>query len=345
MAGILDLLANSLQQGSAAPGTGPVPLSQPAQPQDLQQNVDLSNMGRRLTNSQQVNGPFKTHGVVGDILGHLMDMVLVGSGLNPEYSPRVHAAKEADALGDFQNDPQGAVTRLAKIDPVQAMQLQQNTIINQARQAQIKNDTIKNQLELAMAPGKILEQNTKSLTGLQGLAMTANDNNAPTIASRISKLIAQYGLQDFAPTDMSAAGLKAWGEAGIDPGTQLTLAQKATEQAAQLAQGDRRINIEQQNADTNKANVGSEIGNRGVMAGIANRNADTNARNADTNASLAPLKKANIDSQIAARAAKIRPNPDVPPYDPAKYSGHSVPDKAGRGTWVSNGKAWTLNPK
>lgn len=244
--------------------------------------------------SKHVNGPFKTHGVVGDILGHVMDAVLVGAGLHPEYTQRAQAAKQADAINGYQNDPTGALMKLTATAGAPAATAFQtgvdadvtahNAETNRQAQLAITAATADLAKKKAIATSHVQQANLAgTLTGLDPKD-PATIAKAKFISDQIQKARNGYGDTEPVPTDV--AGLQDFANSSITPEQRLVAGNTKNYRDAVIAEQHARAGIAQQNADTSAS-----------RAGISSRNADIHA------ASVANTNRHNLvtEGQGAAR--------------------------------------------
>ena len=68
-------------------------------------------------------GPFSMGQTGGNILGLIGDALLVQSGNQKQYDPRLQQARAAEALASYTDDPMDAIRRLNEIDPAAAAEL------------------------------------------------------------------------------------------------------------------------------------------------------------------------------------------------------------------------------
>lgn len=226
-----------------------------------------------------VNGPFKLHGVAGDILGHVMDAVLVSAGLKAEYGPRVQAAKEADAINGFQNDPTGALQRLTAVSGtapatafgagVDADVAAHNTAALQPAIEAEKLATAKTQAQQAqLVQAKTVQIARQQAANIAG-TVKGDPAKAKAAAIQINKLLAQYGQDPIGDTPEEMSKLAA---ESISPEATMKAQNLQTHQdaqdaasAARAAAAQAMVGIHQQVADngTVRANAAAAKSARG----------------------------------------------------------------------------------
>lgn len=210
-----------------------------------------------------VNGPFKTHGVIGDILGHVMDAVLSSAGLKPEYGPRVQAAKEADAINGYQNDPTGALMRLTSVAgtaPATAFQhgadedVKAHNDYQVAQQkAAIEAINAKNTQNAALDKAHAVQANLAA----QLFGMDPKDPKAIALAAQIAPQIKAMRdkYNDDTPVPDDVEGLQQLGNSAITPYQRTTsnnlseyhdALEKEASARTQIQQG--RLSVAQQTA-------------------------------------------------------------------------------------------------
>lgn len=220
--------------------------------------------------AQHVNGPFKTHGIIGDILGHVMDAALVSAGLKPEYTERSMAAKQADAINGYQNDPTGALMRLAATSGVPAATaFQTGADADVAAHNKVATDQadllIKaNQAKLAQAAAVIKAHQQQANMASPLLGMDPKDPKAIALAKQTAVQInasrANYGEPPL--DDDSPEGLQLYAKQSISP---------------------EKVQTAQNTKDYHDALIQHDA----AMTGIAAQNAGTSSRRADIAASQA----------------------------------------------------------
>lgn len=263
-------------------------------------NVQSPQLQAPASFTSQVKGPFGSHGVLGNVLGILGDIVLSGAGLPPQYLPKLQMAHQADAMAknDFANDPQGTLARLTSvIGAPQAQQIYDEQSLNAQRQQQVK-------LAQAKLPFEIADQKQKVYNYARSVAATATDKNYPQVYNQVSRLLSNVGGtpdEIGLPTSYDPEAIKSVQMGGMTGAEQNTagyhdsrLKQIDQQHAEQSRHNLTTEGVAQQNANSTAANVASEIKYRPVTAGAA-------ATNAAANTSRAADTTRNTDSLIQQR--------------------------------------------
>lgn len=243
--------------------------------------------------THHVNGPFKTHGVAGDILGHVMDAVLVGAGLKPEYGPRSMAAKQEDALlTGGAGSPQSLAAFGAVAGPEAAQKYQSDLLTQGKTVADANAAADKAKSDQLIADAKVQAARDTAMKASYGMAGTlssakpgnaSDEAKAKIISNQIKALNATRGLPtDDVPSDV--AGLQLYAARGETPANEAT-AQSTKEYHQGLLDHDAA------QVEISKANLGlraQEVANSG------GRDAASAARD-----------RADID-RIAAETDKVK---------------------------------------
>lgn len=258
----------------------------PLAPSTVPVDDNLSNVGRVASRAQLVNGPLGTHGVVGDILGHLMDMALVQSGLKPEYSTRLQAAKDSDVLDGYDADPIAAINRVRAIDPARGDQMLNDLYSNIYKQQLAKTSAAAQAKDVAELPGVQSDAKTKVFGSIANLVNSPGAvKNWAAVRTYADKTLRANGLDTLADTLPSdPSGAKDWALGSVSVDKQADNA-RADLLAGNTVRHDKVIEgIEGMNAQTSRGQLG-----------VAQQNANTNAQGkAD--------QSRNIDSEIGYRA-------------------------------------------
>jgi hypothetical protein len=314
-----------------APAPTAAPVQQQAPPPPPQPNPDAAavqqlqaappaNLGvpdvPKKTNLQQVTGPFGSHGLLGSILGHVGDALLVNAGLAPEYQPKIQAAKEADAIADFASNPSAAMTRLAAVAGAdKAARFRDDWLLGSQRILQ----TAKTQADLDQAhqlnPLVVAEAGQKAKAGIYSLAATLPDNadraTIKAVYGKVSGALAGLNLKNDLPdvdnmSDADAAqAMKLWAKQGVDVKDQINEARQAAKDASEVKHNGVMEKIAQQNANSTSANVASEVQYRPVTAGASATSAGAAALNADTNRQLLGPKIANLNASVQNKLDEV----------------------------------------
>lgn len=301
----------------------PAPVDQGPDPSDPHQYRDA------------VNGPFKTHGVAGDILGHLMDMVLVSGGLKPEYSNRVQAAKQADAIHGYQNDPTGSLERLASVAGVPeatAFQTGVDSDVNshneqalRSAKAQIDAVTARNTQNLALNKAHTYQAN------LAGTLIGSDPKDPKTIQK--AKLVAaairadREKYNDDTPVPDDPEGLLELANSAVTPYQHIQSQNLQDYRDSQAAEAHARTQIQQGRLSIADRNASSEASLRDYKMNHPTGQASDPEYRA---ARLAHMQNAvRLQNQKLGSSPKLEDTKkigDVPYY---KYGGgwHTVPPK------------------
>lgn len=114
---------------------GPMPAAQaPAAPADVTM-PDVTVTGTPFSNKYHEglirSGPFSVGQTGGNVLGLLGDALLVGSGHDAIYQPRLQRARESEALIDFADDPMRAISQMSQVNPDKAQKLYNDYVSSQ----------------------------------------------------------------------------------------------------------------------------------------------------------------------------------------------------------------------
>lgn len=313
----------------------------------------------------QVRGPFGSHGVLADILGNILEP--------NHYNARVQYAKEADIVKDFASDPQGTMLRLTALEGIPAAQQFQsnNATIGHvnAETGQLQQATA---LSQATMPAVVADKQAQAANVARNILGSAKDASTyPAAYNLAARYLAPLHMtpEDLgAPTTYDADKLAMVVRGGMTGKEQ----SDADYHQARIGQidADQSFNhgFKQQQLALQGRNIDSEIQTRAGNLGVARTNAATSQTNAQTNrarvgvaAGAAATQARNVDSEIADRLwrqqhpgaagvavanerAKLKGAGGAalatPPYDPAKFKGHVVPDPHGGKPWISDGVKW-----
>ena len=225
---------------------------------------DLLGIQQPLNSGLIRNGTFSLGHTGGNILGLLGDALLVGSGKQPMYQPRLDAARAGQALQGFDTDPMGAVQRYAAIDPEKAAALGVKVIDQQNEAADKK-----------FRERYYDDQHRESVIGTNlSLLGTANKDNYPAIKAQIEQNFAKEGI-DFPslPDAYDPLALRSAMAGGIRVKDQFnlfdkdrtadyrdkSLAERTDYHQGLLSQGTARVVEAQRSHEANEGLRGSEI--------------------------------------------------------------------------------------
>lgn len=298
----------------AQPSPAPADATQPGVPPTAPPVSQSPTAPPGQTHLSQVRGPFGTKGVLGDVLGHVMDIFLVNAGLKPEYTQRVQQAKYADALGDFENDPQGAVNRLSQAGYIDQAQTLQNNLVHQqyetVEEQKDRQDMIIKQLT---KPADLAKAASAGAQTFFSQASTATPRNAVAMNAMIRKRVSQIDPdlltgfpdpKDYPDPKDLAKEMNNWSLSGMSVGTKYAADQRATYQQGELGARQQGLNIQQQSVNQSGANMASEAAARSQEAADRAQAAKDRAAN---QASEAALRKQQInESQARERLTRSK---------------------------------------
>lgn len=200
-------------------------------------------------------GMFGVKGTLRDVLGTIGDAFLIQGGRNPIYAPRREQEKMGDAMTGFTGeDPESvrsAAERLASLGYVdQARKLMDDYESNQLRQAQIAQAKASSESLI----GDRKWGNVKDATNM--IARVFADPRAqanPQIAMAQAEVIARQAGVSL--EDLGISPEMTPEEMGLYSRRDMTVNQQEMlpRRDRALDQGDRRLNISQQNADRPRA--------------------------------------------------------------------------------------------
>jgi hypothetical protein len=214
-------------QPTSVPGSAP----DPVQPDIAVSNRHIDPM---TLHQGLLGGMFAGGHTGGNILGLLGDAFLTQAGKAPQYAPRLQQAREAEALKSFDTDPSGALSNLMQINAPLALN-QENVLADNNRQQAASNSVIQDQT---------LARQLKGRNIVAGMIYASNPGTWPAFKAKIKREAERHGLDPAdVPDDMAEA--KAWAGGSIPADEQQKIAATAGVTA-------RRLNIAQQNADSNE---------------------------------------------------------------------------------------------
>lgn len=290
--------------GGATPPPGSSGLSVPQQPV----SPDPSDPHHFV---HALNGPFKTHGVIGDVLGHVMDAVLVGAGLKPEYGPRSQTAKQEDALlTGGAGSPQSLAAYGAVAGPEAAQKYQQDLLTQGKTVADANAAADKAKSDQIRAQATVEAEQNKALAASYGMAGTlagetpgnaTSEAKAKIIHNQIVALNKTRGLPtDDVPNDV--AGLLLYSARGETPAALATSKSTQTYHAALIDEAKARTSVEQAGLGLRQQEVGLRA--QEVGSTVAKNNtelADIKARTARDQAEAAAAPTAAWDKHQQAQ--------------------------------------------
>ncbi len=228
-----DIVVNARQKQAAPPPDDVAPPS-------LGNAANLIEAQSAAANVPQRKGMFGTKGTLRDILGLVGDAFLVQSGNKQVYAPKRAQERMSDALSGFTQNPLAAIERLANENPDAAAELLQHYQVNQAKMAA-------NQQSAAEASDKNYQNYGRLFSQYMG---SASPETYGRLAPLLKTLKTRGGLGDeYEVPDVYDENLARSYQYGGMPANQ----QIGSEQRDRsLAQGDKKISIAQQNADSNR---------------------------------------------------------------------------------------------
>ncbi len=196
-------------------------------------------------------GRFGTKGTLRDVLGTIGDAFLMQSGNAPMYAQKRNQERMADAMVGFSQDPLAAMERLANAgygDQAAAMQQQFMKQLNDAQTQQLR------QAGHELDQQKNLQKSYEDYGALFSQMMgAANPETYPRLIPIMQRIKEVGGLGDEyqIPDVFDENYAAAIAQGGMPVSRQIT----AQQGERRLDQGDRRIGISQQNADTARINA------------------------------------------------------------------------------------------
>lgn len=195
--------------------------------------------------------------------GALGDQLLKHWGNKPAFEQRILNKNVQKAMQGFTNEPEEALSRLAQIP---GMQEKAWELLDKHR------DNTRADQQLDRLTGNDMERTLKNASGLAGIAL-ANPSSRASAIARYNQILRAKGLDQFLlEDDVDDATLAAIAGGAIPPDKreQLELRRirleqtgadtesKIEDRTVRQKQGERRLNIQQQNADRPR-----ETGGRG----------------------------------------------------------------------------------
>jgi hypothetical protein len=196
-------------------------------------------------------GRFGVKGTLRDILGTVGDAFLMQSGNNPMYAQKRNQERMADAMVGFSADPLAAMERLANAgygDQAAALQKQFFGQLNDAQSQALKAQG--HELDVAQNQQKSYKDYGALFSNMIGAATPETYDRMKPILNRLKEvggLGDEYMVPDAYDADYSAVIAQ-----GGMPVSRQIMAQQGERR---LEQGDQRIGISQQNADTARINA------------------------------------------------------------------------------------------
>lgn len=192
-------------------------------------------------------GMFGTKGTLRDILGVVGDAFLLQSGNKPIYAPQREREKMGDALYGFSDNPLAAVERLAAQGyPDQAAELYKNYQTNQtnryykealaADRSYKQLGDVRNRAARYLSMADTPEKRAYALQLIRGLASQANIPVEQVLGSN--------------PDDLSDLQRNILGVGDMTVNQQNMMGYRQEKMAQDLGIANRRLGIQQQNANT-----------------------------------------------------------------------------------------------
>lgn len=190
-------------------------------------------------------GMFGIKGTLRDVLGTIGDAFLVNAGKNAVYAPIRQREREGDAMAGQTMNPLAAIERMTAVNPSMSNDMNENYQQQQLRQAQ--QDSLASSRDIMNAK----RQMDMSETGLDRIAafIAGGVPYENVVKYAATRGITPENLADLGITpDMSPEARQAFAMSAVDPYKQTRLGQYDRG----LGQGERRLEISQQNADSQR---------------------------------------------------------------------------------------------
>lgn len=229
MFGLLKALGLKEQQARAAQGQTlpPVPALPPMAGDPMPTDEAAGNeivveddpITSRYKRGLVTKGPFSMGRTGGNILGLLGDAMLVQSGNQKQYEPRLQQARASEAMAGYTDDPMDAIQRLNEVDPPAAAAL-----MDKLRAHQL--DTDKLGVE-AIGANDEFEGTTHERA--QALIGAATESTYPAMRERYYNYYASRGIDPMyeLPVEFDEDAIRSLATAGIPVGDQRELEEKA----------------------------------------------------------------------------------------------------------------------
>lgn len=203
-------------------------------------------------------GLFGLKGTARNVLGTIGDALLINSGAPPLFRQQVQREEQEDALADYNTDPEGAINRLAKVNPDAAAKMRANLFKQRKAEydQQVKTEEIAyerqqdslfngiKQEEAARDAKKFEAEQFVRNRGIAGqILTTANAQNYSQIKDRIANIFKERGedLPVNLPDTYDKTTIDALIRSSIDVEDNLRIAQRET-------QDERTFRLRQQEA-------------------------------------------------------------------------------------------------
>lgn len=176
-------------------------------------------------------GLFRLGSTGGNILGTIGDALLIGSGNEAIYHPRLREARINEALEDYQNDPERAFKNLTQVDA------------NLAREAYEDYQT--NQADRAESAAKVRSEEEEFVANTHARALAylgaATPQSYPMLKERIDQFYAERGVTPMfnLPSEYDEEAISAVVRGGISPTDRAKIDEQNRYHDAVIAQ-DRR---------------------------------------------------------------------------------------------------------
>jgi hypothetical protein len=276
---VSDLLGQLIGNSTPGPNSAPVDVNQVLGSQPNGQPLPSLQQAPVAPTDPSIDRPFthyevaKKHGLH-ELLSIAGDMALASAGLQPQYLPSLQAAKEADALADFQTDPAAAVNRLTAVNP-QAGQKLYNDLVTDTYHRALTNSSVAS----AQAAAQKSVQDTdlykqKVLGAATSMAAAAikDPKSWPVVRDRIKQFAAARGASDLIsnlPDAYDVDAIQSFANSSVPVDKQVDNARQQealdnTEdyQDKSLALRNEEVGISGANSANQSRNIDSEISDR-----------------------------------------------------------------------------------
>jgi hypothetical protein len=283
------------------------------------------------------------HGL-SNILSIIGDAFLASHGLKPRYLPGIDAAREADALDGFEDDPMSAIHRLTSAgfgDKARDLfnDLQSNLYKHQLAQNAADQDA----RAAAIAPIQQQVEREKLFGPAASMAMGAtrdsSGNSWPSVRNRIASYMTARGLQDHLdglPDKFDPSAISQWASGAISPDKQVDNQRQQDSLDQQKHYEDASLGLRGEEIGNQSRNIDDEIGYRAWQKAHGDTGTTNQTNNTNSEIEYRKWLMAHPSKQRAGGGGAS----SVPTFDPAKYTGHTTVGTDGS-TWVSDGKKWT----